>query len=92
MTGVQTCALPILLFADDASTAHIVRMGTTGFTAAAASIVVSFVLSPAYLVVLRGRDERGLDTSGIVLQVTAMFLSLVVFCAVALALTGSWGS
>ena len=81
-----------VLFAGDASTAHIVRMGTASFAAAAASIVVSFVLCPVYLIVLRSRDEKNLDTSGIALQVTSMFLSLVVFCAIALALAGSWGS
>ena len=81
-----------VLFAGDTSTAHIVRMGTASFAAAAASIVVSFVLCPVYLIVLRSRDERNLDTSGIALQVTSMLLSLVVFCAIALALAGSWGS
>jgi len=81
-----------VLFAGDASTAHIVRMGTASFAAAAASIVVSFVLCPVYLIVLRSRDEKNLDTSGIALQVTSMLLSLVVFCAIALALAGSWGN
>ena len=57
-----------------------------GFEAGAAAVVVTFVLAPIYLLVLRRRDEQGADTSGLALQVVALVLAAVVFVAVALAL------
>ena len=57
-----------------------------GFEASAVSVVATFVLAPAYLVLLRRRDEKGNDTSGLALQVMALVLAVVVFVAVALAL------
>ena len=57
-----------------------------GFEASVAAVVVTFVLAPIYLLVLRRRDEQGADTSGLALQVVALVLAVVVFVGVALAL------
>lgn len=57
-----------------------------GFEASALAVVVTFVLAPVYLVLLRRRDERGNDTSGLALQTVALVLAAVVFVGVALAL------
>jgi len=67
------------------------RVGTASFAAAAASILITFLLTPIYLRVLRSRDERGLETSGTTLQVVAMSLAVAVFIALTLALVGVWG-
>ena len=54
-----------------------------GFQAAAVAVLVSFVTSPAYLVLLRRRDDAGKDTSGLVLHAVALMVALVAFaCAV----------
>ena len=54
-----------------------------GFQAAAVAVLVSFVTSPAYLVLLRRRDDAGKDTSGLVLHAVALVVALVAFaCAV----------
>lgn len=54
-----------------------------GFQAAAVAVLVSFVTSPAYLVLLRRRDDAGKDTSGLVLHAVALAVALVAFaCAV----------
>ena len=62
------CTLLVLAFvslalpdASDAALAHALRLG---FTAAAVSVLVSFALTPIYLVILRKRDERNQETSG----------------------------
>lgn len=57
-----------------------------GFEASAVAVVVTFVLAPVYLVLLRHRDEQGNDTSGLALQTVALVLAAVVFVGVALAL------
>lgn len=57
-----------------------------GFEASVAAVVVTFVLAPIYLLVLRRRDEQGADTSGLALQVVTLVLAVVVFVGVALAL------
>ena len=57
-----------------------------GFEAVVAAVVASFVTAPAYLVVLRRRDDAGKDTSGLVLHGLAQLVALAVFVAVALAL------
>ena len=56
-----------------------------GFTAAAISVIASFAITPIYLAVLRGRDERNEETSGFALSVLLMVIAAVVF-AVAIAL------
>ena len=54
-----------------------------GFQATAVAVLVSFVTSPAYLVLLRRRDDAGKDTSGLVLHAVALAVALVAFaCAV----------
>ncbi len=58
-----------------------------GFEAAAVAVVASFASAPVYLKVLRARDERGSDTSGLVLHVVALVVALAVFVVVACALT-----
>lgn len=50
------------------------------FAAAAIAVLVAFVLCPAWLLVLRKRDEKNQDTSGFALSVIAMIVALVVFC------------
>ena len=55
-----------------------------GFEAAAIVAVASFVTAPAYLVVLRRRDDAGHDTSGVALQAVALLVAAVVFVAAAL--------
>lgn len=57
-----------------------------GFEASAVAVVVTFVLAPVYLVLLRRRDEQGNDTSGLALQTVALVLAAAVFVGVALAL------
>ena len=54
-----------------------------GFQATAVAVLVSFVTAPAYLVLLRRRDDAGKDTSGLVLHAVALAVALVAFaCAV----------
>lgn len=63
-----------------------------GLLSAVASIATSFVSTPIYLGVLRKRDEKNLDTSGLTLQLVAMLVALAAFvvaCAVRLALQGA---
>ena len=67
------------------------RLGAAGFSAAAASILITFLLMPLYLKVLSTRDERGKETSGTTLQVIAMAIAVVVFIVIALALVRVWG-
>ena len=63
----------------------------TGGFAAAASIFVSFALTPIYLRVLRLRDEANKETSGFTLSVIAMVVAVAVFVAAALLLAGPGG-
>ena len=55
----------------------------SGFVASAASVLVSFLLCVAYLRVLRRRDERNKETSGIALACVAMAVALFLFVLVA---------
>lgn len=55
-----------------------------GFQATAVAVLVSFVTSPAYLVLLRRRDDAGKDTSGLVLHAVALAVALVAFACVVL--------
>lgn len=59
-----------------------------GVAAAAASALISFVLCPVYLAVLRRRDENNKESSGASLALAAMLVSLVLFLAVALLTVG----
>lgn len=60
-----------------------VPLALGGFQATALSVLVSFVTAPAYLVLLRRRDDAGKDTSGLVLHAVALVVALVAFaCAV----------
>ena len=63
----------------------------TGGFAAAASIFVSFALTPVYLGVLRARDEANKETSGFTLSVVAMVVAVAVFTGAAIALAGPGG-
>ena len=88
------CTLLVLAFvslalpdASDAALAHALRLG---FTAAAVSVLVSFALTPIYLVILRKRDERNQENSGFALAIIYMIVAAVVF-AVAIAVTGTTG-
>lgn len=59
---------------------------SAGLRAAVAAAVVSFMTAPVYLTVLRRRDRAGKETSGTVLRFVAQAVSLVLFCACAVAL------
>ncbi|WP_028263557.1 magnesium transporter MgtE N-terminal domain-containing protein [Atopobium fossor] len=54
-----------------------------GIIAAVAGILVSFALTPLYLTILRKRDEKNLENSGVSLAAIAMIVSAVVFIIVA---------
>ena len=55
-----------------------------GFTAASASILVSFLTTPIYLRVLRRRDERNKESSGTSLACISMLVALAVCVVVVL--------
>lgn len=63
----------------------------TGVMLAAGNIILSFATAPLYLVVLRARDKRGLDTDGFTLRVMALVVSTLVFVGVACALMSVGG-
>lgn len=65
---------------------------SAGGRAAAASTFLSFALTPAYLAVLRRRDDANKETSGFALSVVSMAVAVVVFCAAANALVGLPGA
>ena len=54
-----------------------------GFEAVAVTVLASFATAPAYLIVLRRRDDAGKDTSGLALHIIALAVALVVFVLVA---------
>lgn len=58
-----------------------------GFCACALAILASFVSAPAYLAVLRRRDARGEETSGLALHGLALALALCVFVLAACLIT-----
>ncbi|WP_307739514.1 CBS domain-containing protein, partial [uncultured Parolsenella sp.] len=59
-------------------------LALAGFQAASVAVLVSFVTAPAYLVLLRRRDDAGKDTSGTVLHVVALAIALAAFAAAVL--------
>lgn len=65
---------------------------SAGGRAAAASTFLSFALTPAYLAVLRRRDDANKETSGFALSVVSMAVAVFVFCAAANALVGLPGA
>ena len=75
----------MLLGADEAD---LNRALCAGFAGAVVSTIVSFALSPLYLIVLRRRDDRNQETSGTALSLVSMAIALVVFVAVAATITG----
>ncbi len=58
-----------------------------GLAAAAIAVFVTFVSCPIYLVILRARDEKNLDTSGFSMSVGAMVIALAIFVAAVVALS-----
>ena len=85
--GVVLAAVAVLaaLMLDSvvrAGSPEALRAVSTGFTAAAAAILLSFILSPAYLAFLRKRDENNQDVSGFALSMCAMLIALAVFVAI----------
>ena len=56
------------------------------------SILISFISIPVYLTVLRKRDEKNLETSGMTLSLIAMTIALVVFAVVCCILLGVCGA
>lgn len=78
---VATATGRVITTADGLAGAVPLALG--GFQATALSVLVSFVTAPAYLVLLRRRDDAGKDTSGLVLHAVALVVALVAFaCAV----------
>jgi magnesium transporter len=85
--------LSILILAFAAAVVSVVSSGQalgeisssimSGFVASAVSVLLSFLLSVVYLRVLRRRDERNKETSGIALACAAMSVALVLFVLVA---------
>ena len=71
---------------------RVARVGAYGFTAAAASVLLSFVLCPLYLIVLRRRESRGRETSGLALQAIAMAISVLAFVGIVSALMNGMGT
>ena len=63
-----------------------------GVSAAVVSILISFISIPVYLTVLRKRDEKNLETSGMTLSLIAMTIALVVFAVVCCILLGVCGA
>lgn len=55
-----------------------------GFRTSVVVVVVAFALAPLYLVALRHRDARDLDTSGIALRAVALAVSTALFVGLAL--------
>lgn len=58
------------------------------FEAAAGATLFSFATSPAYLMVLRHRDEEGKETSGVALRAVALMCSALVFMVLVIVLSG----
>lgn len=78
---VATATSRVITTADGLAGAVPLALG--GFQATAVAVLVSFVTAPAYLVLLRRRDDAGKDTSGLVLHAVALVVALVAFaCAV----------
>ena len=91
MLGLLTAALSgsiaigffrVLLSSD--SSVSLISIDTTSvlldtFGLAAACIALSFLLSPVYLLILRHRDKRNLETSGISLTAIAMVVTLILY-------------
>lgn len=71
---------------------RVARVGAYGFTAAAASVLLSFVLCPLYLIVLRRRESRGRETSGLALQAIAMAIAVLAFVGIVSALMNGMGT
>ncbi|ERL05981.1 magnesium transporter MgtE N-terminal domain-containing protein [Olsenella profusa] len=71
---------------------RVARVGAYGFTAAAASVLLSFVLCPLYLIVLRRRESRGRETSGLALQAIAMAIAVLAFVGIVSALMNGMGA
>lgn len=78
---VATATGRVITTADGLAGAVPLALG--GFQATAVAVLVSFVTAPAYLMLLRRRDDAGKDTSGLVLHAVALVVALVAFaCAV----------
>ena len=59
---------------------HIV---VSAFGAAALSALISFILTPAYLAILRHRDEKNQETSGFALSLISLAVAVVTYLAAA---------
>ena len=57
------------------------------FGAAAGSTLISFLLTPIFLAVLRHREEKNQETSGLTLTLISMSLSVVTFFVLSYALS-----
>ncbi len=63
-----------------------------GFASAAVSVMASFLCAPAYLTILRVRDAKNLETSGLALQATAMAVAIVAYAVALACLPGGLGA
>ena len=71
-----------------APASELTRSTMAGFAAAAVSVLASFLFSAIYLHVIAKRDERGEETSGVVLACVAMVVALAVFVLVSTGANG----
>ena len=71
---------------------RVARVGAYGFTAAAASVLLSVVLCPLYLSVLRRRERGGRAPSGLALQAIAMAIAVLAFVGIVSALMNGMGT
>ena len=58
-----------------------------GLVSASLALLFTFLTCPIYLVILRAREERNLDTSGFSMSVSAMAIALAVFVVAVVALS-----
>lgn len=89
VTGL--CAVLPTVMGVDRLALEIAQPLYAGFCSAAASVFISFALTPAYLAVLRRRDERNEETSGFALSTIAMVVATATFACAMLVLAGPAG-
>ena len=58
-----------------------------GLVSAAATVLLTFITCPIYLLILQKRDEKNQDTSGFSMSLTAMVVALAAFVAAVVLLT-----
>lgn len=89
-TGIKALALGALnrpgIGPDDSMVRSLAMATDIGFVSAAIATIISHLTSPAYLVVLRHRDDVGKEINGLMVRAIALSIALVLFIGIALAL------